>query len=392
MSINEHSESTFTPYIIALWKKRVLIVVLSIVIGLLSFVNAFFIAEKLYKSHVTFFPPMAGGSSEILNTLGINLKQGASISPYQINDLFSSLRLKHSIIDKFNLIEKYKTAGSGNEYGNAVKRLDKEIGITQNEIGSFGMSQLMSYTIFALHTSPDTAKMMIDFISEYIDSEIIHFHTRSATDELEYLANQLAYNKNKLDSTQNAFHKFQIENKAFDLNNQISLAIQNYADLKSEVLQNQIKIETLKLKYSNNSEKINNIKLVNKVLTRKLRKYELKNSPDFYPGLNISQKMLDDYTEQFTNIETIKSLVAFLEKQIIQTELRKSRDISGIHIIDPPIVPEYKFKPKRIFLIVQVGLPCMMFVILLIILIDYYERVIKRSELYRRLINEVSNR
>ena len=71
--------------------------------------------------------------------------------------------------------------------------------------------------------------------------------------------------------------------------------------------------------------------------------------------------------------------------------LNEERNVSSLHIIDSAFKPEYKFKPKRLFIMSKIILPSMFFIVLLIILQEYYLLNVKNSESYNRLLDVIRN-
>ncbi|MCI0473823.1 MAG: hypothetical protein L0Y76_09600, partial [Ignavibacteria bacterium] len=111
--------------------------------------------------------------------------------------------------------------------------------------------------------------------------------------------------------------------------------------------------------------------------------------PDIFPGLEISTELFIKYTEFLAEIETHKQLIVFLKQQLEQSMLNEERNVSSLHIIDSAYKPEYKFKPKRLFIMAKIILPSMFFIIVLIILQEYYLLSVKNSEYYNRFLDVI---
>jgi len=376
-------------YLISITRRIKVVTFLFFFISILSFIYAFFIIEKQYRSQITFLPPIDSNvMSNFLPLFKMGMVSGTTIDPQQIVDIYESKELRKQVIEKYNLIKRFKLEKNPDKFEKAIDRLTKEMMIEKNEIGAFGgLSKIVSFTISVMYPSRDTCFEMAQYSYSLLDQKIREISIESAKREKLYIEKQLIKREKKLDSLQKNFTEFQIKNKAFNISEQIQMAIRNYGLIKGEIISNNIKIGSLESDFNKNFYEVERYRELNRVLNRQLVDFEKKTKPDIFPGLEIAPELFITYTEFLTDIETHKQLIVFLGQQLEQSMLNEERNVSSLHIIDSPYKPEYKFKPKRIFIMAKIILPSLFFILLIIILQEYYLLNIKNSDSYTRFLH-----
>ncbi len=378
----------FSPYLIILLKRRVTILCHFIFICVLAALYAFVIVKKQYRSEVVFFPPLSNENTiGISNILGFSAPSlfSPGIMPEQIETVFWSKELRSKIINRFNLYRNYKLEKKKNRFENALRILKKSLILESNEKGGFAYSQILSFTIICYHTSPDTAKLMADYTYYLVDSTIKKISIDRASRNRSFVEQQLESNKMKLDSLQTEFAKFQRENKAFDIPEQLRLSLSTYTTLKSEELFNDLKLKALENDFNANTPEILDLKLQSRIIKEKLKKIEYGYETEVLPSLELSTKLLPEYFNMFRDLEVQNQLIILLSKELEQAKLQEARNVSPLIILDSSRVPEYKAKPKRLLLIAMIVVPYMCAIFLFILLQQYFRLHIKDSVAFKNI-------
>lgn len=383
-------KSILVYYLIVLLKRLKLLIAVFFIVSIVAFAYAFFIVEKKYRSQLTFLPPLKESRiSSVIQGLNLDMLSGASISSEQIVEIFDSKSFKGKVIEEYDLINKYKLQQHPNKFEKALDGLEEDLTLELSEIGGIGFSTIISFTIAALHTSPDTCHEIVQYAFFLLDSTVKELSIDLARREREYVEIQLKKNKSKLDSLQKDFHKFQVKNKAFDVPEQIYLSLKNYAMIRSEIMSNSIKLAALETDFQSNFYEIKRFREMNSLLNNKLNQLEKKTKPDIFPGLEISPELYADYSKYLVDLETQRQLIVFLKKELEQSKLKEARNFSSLYIIEFPLIPEYKFKPKRIYIMAIIIMSVMLFLICSILIQEYYYLKLKKNETYIRIIDAV---
>lgn len=344
-------------------------------------------------SSTTFIPTASNNSMLSLAQLGIsNLTSNSEVSPDQIEIIFQSITLRKTILEKFNYYRKLKLEKSPNPLKLGLKALSKDLEIETSEKGSLGVTEILSFTINCYHTSPDTAYMIANFTYHYIDSVITTISTAKANETKKFINLQLIEAENKLDSIQIAFNTFQKENKAYEIPEQLKLTIEAYGDLKSKYLSNEIKIRTLSKEMQYGSPEIALLKKENAILFDKMGSLERTKSSDVLIGFDNYSDLLPRFSNLFRELETQTKLVSFLTQQYEEAKIKETKDISNLIVIDKPLVPQYKARPKRIFLLLGIVFVYSSIFIALLTTYFFYKNHFLKSRFYYDLKSNISKK
>jgi capsule polysaccharide export protein KpsE/RkpR len=272
----------------------------------------------------------------------------------QVEVVFQSSTIKRRIIDEFGLISYFKLEKSKNQFMLAAKRLKKYVMLGINEKGSLGMSKVHSYSITCFHPSPDTARLMVDFTFAIIDSAVREISIDKAQRNRQFVERQIVVQNEKMDSLQAVFQEFQNANKAYNVPEQARLSLMAYADLKAAAQLNELRLAALSREFSGSTHEITELRRKQRVYEAKLNEYESGQSPGVIPSLDLSSRLYPEYAKMLRDIEVQNQLILFLTKEYEQARLQEVRDVSPLIVVDPPFVPEYKSRPKRLQIILAV--------------------------------------
>ncbi|MBD3315986.1 MAG: hypothetical protein GF344_09380 [Chitinivibrionales bacterium] len=345
----------FSELLLFLIKKWKLICGSVFVVGILAFLYVLYVVECQFASSVTFLPPFSQRSiipSFISSDFFGGFSSTSEIQPEQIKILFGSQALKRKVIDKFNYIEKFKLQEDKNPYVNAIKQLDNDLVLGVGEQGSFGVSKPISFTITSYHTSPDTCHAIANYTFTLLDSMIREVSREKGRRDKLFLEEQIALNQTKLDSLQAQYEKFQIENKVYEISEQMKMTLQSYGQLKAKLISNQLRIKTLLMNHGQSYPEVVALKNENRVIQAKLKQMEQDGSSDVVVGLERSANLIPKQVDYERRITIQNKLLVLLSQQLQEAKIQEARDISTLKVVDPAIVPLYKARPKRLQILV----------------------------------------
>jgi uncharacterized protein involved in exopolysaccharide biosynthesis len=380
-------------YIVFLWKKRITLIINFFIVLIIGYLYAWFMAKKEYQAQVTFLPP-AGESSSPLSLMGISIPSLSqpSIMTEQIETIFQSKAIKRQIIEKFDFYQVFKLTKSQNKFEQAIRNLKTYVMLQGVEKGSMGFEKTIAYSITCYHPSADTAKMMSDYAFTLLDSSVRSISMERATRNRQFIEHQLFVQKKMLDSLQKEFEAFQIKNKAYIVPEQLKLSLKNYAELKSASIINELKIKTLEREFSGNIPELEDLKKTNSLYNQKLAQIESDGSPSVLPSLGFSAKLLPQYTNLIRETEVRNEVILMLEREHEQARLQESKNITSLVVVDPPYVPQYKARPKRLILLGLVVTIEHLFFLLLLSYQFYISRVLLHNDKVRSLLKAMKSR
>lgn len=378
------------PFVIFFLKKWKLLVINLILCCILAFVYAFFIAKKQYMASTTFIP--MSSSKSVLSLAQLNLSDltsGVEVSPDQIKIIFESVTLRKEILERFNYYKKLNLEKSPNPLKLGMKALEKDLLWETSEKGSLGVTEILSFQFSCYHSSPDTALQITQYIFHYIDSVITKISTSRAYETKTFIANQLTMAEQKLDSLQFALNLFQKENKAYEIPEQLKLTIVAYGELKSQFMANEIQLKSLSKEMASGSPELAVILKENRILAEKMKSIEKDNSSNILIGFEKYSDLLPQFTNFLREVETQLKLVALLTQQYEEAKINESKQISNLIVIDRPMLPQYKERPKRIFLLVSIVAVYYAIFISVLSVYYFYTNLLKNSNLYNEIIAQL---
>ena len=357
---------------------------------LLAIYYCFFLTKTQFLSSAVFITNQDNKSS--FNFLPVNIPEltnGSDFSPDQIQILFESISIQKQILEKFNFYNKYKLEKSANKLKLSLKMLQKDINLETTEKGSLGITDILSFSIKCYHTSPDTAYMMAQYSFDLLDSAITKISSSKANRTKNFIACQLTAATNALDSLQHTYNEFQKRNKAYEMPEQLKLTIGAYGDLNAPYQANEIKINSMLTEMQSNSPSIIALKKENSILLEKMRNLEAKNNTDILIGFNKYSDLFPQFSNLFRNLETQTKLVSYLTQQHEEAKIKEAKDISSLIMIDKPLISQYKERPKRILLLVEILVIYFSTLFALLSLIYIYKNFIKKSSVYNEIITNL---
>lgn len=380
-------------FILFLWKRKRLLIINFVVVALAGSAYAWFIAKKEYMAQVTFLPPV-GESSSPLSLMGISLPSLSepSIMTEQIETIFGSKAIKRQIINHFNFYKIFKLEKNVNKFEMAVRRLSTYVLLQAVQRGSMGFEKTLSYTITCFHPSADTAKSMCDFTFTLLDSSVRTISMGRANRNRRFIERQLDVHKKMLDSLQSEFEKFQISNKAYIVPEQMKLSLKTYAELKSAAILNELKMKILQREFQRDIPELDDLRKMQALYKQKLAQIEFEKDPSVLPSLGFSAKLLPQYTNLIRETEVRNGVILMLERELEQARLQESKNITSLVVVDPPYVPEYKARPKRLILLGLTLVIEHLFLLLLLLYLFYYSRIFKNNESVQSLLNAMKSR
>ncbi len=328
---------------------------------------SFFYVKKEFVSSLTFLAPQESASiSNLLQLSGMGNFKSNDIMPQQIESIFGSKTLKRQIIERFNLISKYKLTKSPNSFELAVKNLNKDMLLDINEMGSLGMSTPLSFTIRCYHTSPDTCYQMAKYSFELLDSTIRTLSVSSAKRNREFIESQLNLNTRILDSIKDEFGRYKIENKLYDIPTQLQMSLSSYGQIKAQILTNEVKIKSMMQNMTKRSPQVRELVDENNILKRELQNIERNQNPDIFLGFQKSVKTNPEFDRYEKNIAVQERLLILLSEQLEDAKIAEAKNLSVLRLIDFPYVPQYKIRPRRVMLMGSIVATYMTMLVLLL--------------------------
>ena len=308
-----------------------------------------------YKSSATLYvQSKSGGLSSVLSSIPMAgmLGLGQSSDSGYLEAFLKSNTMSGIIIQKFGIATNTAIVGPNPKPASDVKYDDLLNTVNKTvSIGNDAKSRLITISAETMD-----ANLSAQITNSYIE-HLTRFANEPQRKKLLFLSEQLAQVTKDLNEAQESLKKFQDENKMFTLEEYAKSIVERMTKLKTEKftthvsMQTQdrlmqsfgsmpelIKLEALKVAEATRIKAINDEISVTQTAMESLPKLAL----DFARlrvALSVKEKLFTMITEQY---ELAKIAIA--------------DESSAFDIIDSPLVPELKSKPKRATMVILAGL------------------------------------
>ncbi len=347
---NWDNDSIMIKYIDILFKNRKFLILSTVVVGLIATFLLFFIIKPIYYSSAvvksTGKTTGLGGllsSSNIPDISGLDEISGGSASAKELSlyyQILISRRCLEETIIKFNLMDVYDFK----YMQDAVKNFRENI----LEITKDNKSGTMEIGIYDF--SPERAKEITSFLITQLNKINIELNVQNAKANREFIEQRYDLIKKDLKNAEDSLKSYQeIYGIAPELVAKaiIQSEIQTITELKSE----EIKLDILKkilspdqIEIKLQEEKINSLK-------KQIEKINNSEGESDKMSLKESPQKIMNFIRLQRNVEIQNKLLTFIIPLYEQAKIEEKKEMPSVLILDHPVVPELKKKPKRIITI-----------------------------------------
>ncbi len=261
--------------------------------------------------------------------------------------IFKSERLRLALIERFDLIKVYgfDDPSVKEPIRNTLKELDANISFKDNRNGTITISALYE-------NDAEKAAEMAQFIVAMMDSINRQLTTESARNQRLFIERKYVQAQNELAQAEEALNTFQKQYKVAEIKDQIRASLDASAQLESAAITSEVEYNVLKDVLGENHPQVLQSKAKVQEMKKQLKRFE-------QGGLDSDliipfEKMPDlgmEYLRLYRNVLLQTKILEFLTIQYEQAKIQEAKDTPMLLVLDKARVPEWKAKPKRLFII-----------------------------------------
>lgn len=365
--MNDDFTSTFDvlQFIRASWKRTAV----GGLIGLAAGIVYAFVSPKWYKAELSVVPSVSpkGGAGAMLS--GAASALGVADLPFdlggggadvdRIDALFHSNSVSDRVIAKFNLMARYDVK----YLEDAREALWKHCATKVDKKGNL-------LTLSCEDKVPEMARAMAACAADEANQVARRTSTSSAGEERRFLEKRVEQAKGDLDEASRKLRQFQEQNKIISLPEQAKAVVTSMATLRAEMLDKQMQLAFVDGFASSDESTSSQLRRQVGILEHKLKSLqEAKISSDspaqdptgaakqsatdshntgglFPPAMNIP-KLQYEVEDLLREQKIQQTLLALLTERYEIARVNEARDTSTFQILDDPVVPTKKARPKR---------------------------------------------
>lgn len=313
---------------------------------LVVFVLVMWVIRPTYAAKAVVTPPPDSSASLLGGILGdefssyasmLGLSSG-SVDADAIWTIFNSKELHDMVIDKFGLANHYEF--DGNFRADLLKKFRKNFSLELTD------ENMLEITIE--DEDYRLASEMATFMLEKADSMFNAFKTKQAKQSREYFDNRIALCLKDLDSLQQAFVKFQVDNDFYEPNVQLEATIKYLSALQTERqgvsvemnYERQLRTEDSK-RYGELSKRYN---ALNSAINQTLNGNQKSSG---IVALKKSPELAADYMRKEEEIKVQAAMYKLLRQQSEQMQLEEAKKLTNLHVLEAPWPNDKKVSPLR---------------------------------------------
>lgn len=334
--------------------------------GLVGGIAYAFLMPKWYTADLSVVPSVSSkgpslgglsGAAAALTELPIDLG-GSDVD--RIAAIFHSSSVTDAVIAKYNLKDRYNVRYREDAREELWKHCSTKIEKKPNVV-----------TLSCEDKSPQQAQAIVAFFADYANQVALRVATSSAREERKFLEKRVSQAKADLDKASRELRDFQEANKIVSLPEQAKAVVASMATIRAEILEKQLQLSFVDGFTSTDESTSGQLRRQVGLLQGKLKTLEEDKSAAnrsalnahtpgspaaskprntggiFPPAMNVPKLQYElEYLLREQKIQ--ETLLMLLTQRYEIARVNEARDTSTIQVLDYPVIPTKKSRPRRI--------------------------------------------
>lgn len=323
----------FLRLVIANWKT---LMGIYITIGILT-VIILLLLPKWYKSEATVVI-LDENQSAISNMM--NQFSAFGLGSFGENNVATYMgyartnKMYDRLIEEFKLNEVYETQYVEDTY----EAIFENMNVTDNEDKTFTITYLYK-------EDPEMAASIVQFIYGQLDQIALEVDRAEASNFRQYVENYYDEVSSKLRADEDSLTRFQSKTGILDLGIQTEAAIEGIAELEKQKISLEIEKNYVEEVFENTG-RVQEIENRISAISAKITDLQRNNS-EILVAIDSLPKQGADFVRLKRDILIGEKVSEFLRLQYEQALLDEQKISSNLYLVDPPSIPEKKYKPQR---------------------------------------------
>ena len=329
-------------------KRNRMICMVTLVAAILSLAGSF-ILPNIYTAKTMILPTQedknmmssmfSGTVAGLAGLAGASLETSSTTEEYV--SLLKSEVIKDPIIDQYKLLELYGKKFRADVY----KKLDKRVFIAVGKKDGI-------ITITVDDKDPKRAAEMANSYVDELGKLVIRLNETGAGQNRTFLEERLGTAKSDLAKAGENLKSFETRNKAVQITAQTEASIKGIAALKAELADDEVKLATLRSRFTDSSQEVKSINASVANLKSQIAKFEGSDGNRAIPSLGSIPALGQEYIRLMREFKIKESLVELLTKQYERERFSEEKDVVPFQVLMKARVPEKKRLPLRSLIVV----------------------------------------
>ena len=333
---------------------------------------------KWYRSTATIIPTVENqgllGAANLLGNLPASLG-GLAKAPISNEAaiylaILNSRAVLDSTIIRFDLVKRYHAK----TFEDARRKLRDHFHVDLNDDGTIHVALEARTGYFSFGKADSTAKYLAYRMASYVITKLDEINRRLRTEKAHndrvFIEKRYLKNLQDLSQAEKALRDFQMKYGAVSLPEQVQALITTMADLKAKLFAKEIETKVMAHYLSPSHPKLRRAREELNQLRKKyaeLLGYDQNRSVGQSEETDILLRFSDipelglKYAEIYRELLTQQKIQEFILPQYEQAKIQEAKNTPTLQILDRPIVPERKAKPKRAYIVLAAAFLSLLF-------------------------------
>lgn len=332
-------------YVQVLFKRRLLIASIVLATSIIS-ATVVLNLPLWYKATSVILPPAPASTSlgalGILGEVGFGNLLGTDQSQNRYLAILKSNHLLSKVVSHYDLREKYK-----------AENREQAVEILRERNMEVEVGDEMQISVSLWDQDQDLVAEMTEYVIFSLDSLNIALSTSSARNNRDFIETRFEEVLDSLNLLQNELVQFMEQEGVLSMPDQLTVGVQLAAELKAQVTVKEIELEIAQKTFQSNDPKIRELEYGLESLRNKYHEFFTGEAED---RVVPSFSKVPDLTLRFERFQReigyYSKLVEFIGPQYEQARIEEAKDIPTLQVLDRPLRPEEKDKPKRTLIVI----------------------------------------
>jgi tyrosine-protein kinase Etk/Wzc len=367
--------------VVQLLVKRKLFIIKVCVIALIVSVIYSLTLPNIYSATAKILPPQkdsGGGLSALLGQAG-GLAGLAAAGGFGGGDLYLGILKSRSVADavirRLDLTSIYqaKTVEA------ARMKLDAAVKVQAGKDGII--------SIVADDKDPTRCALLANTFVDELGKTTVRLNLSKAGTERLFLEKRLTLVKKDLKAAEDDLKAFAQRNQIVQVDSQAKASIEGIARLKAELAKQEVRLAVVRSNQTEQSPEVMAIMTGIRRLKGELGALAGSGSGgEGIPSVGNVPSVGLDYSRKLREFKTQEAIFEQLTKQYEMAKLNEAKDSSSFQVLDEAVVPVFKSRPSRAFIVIM---SCVTAFILSVIFILLQEYLAKMSDADREIIASI---
>jgi len=233
---------------------------------------------------------------------------------------------------------------------------------------------------------PERAALVANLFIEELDHINRTSNTSRARNTRLFIEQRMEKTQKDLTLSEEKLKEFQEKHKAISLDEQTKTAIQRAADLKAEMVLNEIELNVLSQNLSFSHPRIQQLRTKTAQIRKQLEKMEFGDQDSEseksqvldvpfaeVPGLSLELVRLT------RDLKIQEAIFELLSQQHEQAKIQEAKDTPTIQILDRAVPPEKRSRPRRTVMVILAGVASLFVGVIFVFGLEYLKAYQKRN-------------